>query len=481
MKLDRAHLRPLAALALLLAPWAPARAQPAPAEQQNPTPGEGAPSPAPAGLFAGTRANLLGDLGGLRPQLNDRGLSLGLSSSNEVFAVGSGGIRRGATLAGLTQFGLGVDTGKAFGLPGGTFNLSALWIYGPNFSANYTGALQTASGIVAQPTVRLWEVWYQQAFGDRLDVKAGMQSLDQEFMTSVGSGLFLNTMMGWPMIPSANLYAGGPAYPLSSLGLRLRGRPTGALTLLGGVFQDNPPGGPFQDDGQRRGATRWGGNFNLRTGALFMAEAQYRVNQPAEEGTPAKGGLPGTYKIGAWFDTARFPDQRWDTQGLSLADPASSGEPRLRRHDWSLYAVADQTVWQPDRDKPLAVSLFARPMVAPDDRNLISFSINAGATVKAPFPGRDDDSFGIGFGVADVSRRARDLDRDAAALGAYSPRRGTETFIELTYQFQLAGWWQVQPDFQYVWMPGGGVANPRTPDRRIGNTAIFGLRTNITF
>ena len=45
--------------------------------------------------------------------------------------------------------------------------------------------------------------------------------------------------MGWPMVPSADLYAGGPAYPLSSLGVRLRVRPSENLTLLGGVFQDS--------------------------------------------------------------------------------------------------------------------------------------------------------------------------------------------------------------------------------------------------
>ncbi len=111
------------------------------------------------------------------------------------------------------------------------------------------------SGIEAAPTTRLWEVWYQQAFLDgRMDVKIGQQSLDQEFITSQGSALFLNTMMGWPMVPSADLYAGGPAYPLSSLGVRLRARPTEDLTVLGGVFQDNPPGGPFNADGQLLGS-----------------------------------------------------------------------------------------------------------------------------------------------------------------------------------------------------------------------------------
>jgi porin len=60
--------------------------------------------------------------------------------------------------------------------------------------------------------------------------------------------------MGWPILPSVDLYAGGPAYPLSSLGVRLRTHHAGPLTLLGGVFNDNPPGGPFNDDSQLWGS-----------------------------------------------------------------------------------------------------------------------------------------------------------------------------------------------------------------------------------
>jgi porin len=425
-------------------------------------------------------------MGGLRTVLGDHGISLGLSTTDEVFGNVTGGIKRGASADGITQFGIGIDTEKAFGWKGGTFNASALWIYGPDFSQGYLGTLQTASGIVAEPTVRLWELWYQQTFlHGRMDVKIGEQSLDQEFMTSQGASLFLNTMMGWPMIPSADLYAGGPAYPLSSLGVRLRGQPSDAVTVLGGVFQDNPPGGPFDNDSQLLGATRYGFNFNLRTGALFIAEVQYAINQPSggDAGNASTStGLPGTYKLGMWFDTAKFPDQRFDTTGLSLANPMSNGVPRSHWHNYSFYAVADQTIWQPDPKSPLALGLFARPMIAPSDRNLIDFSINAGATLKAPLPGRDNDTFGIGFGVANVSSSAQGLDRDTAFFsGAYFPQRGAETFVEITYQAQIAPWWQVQPDFQYFWMPGGGVVNPTDPNQRIGNEAVFAIRTNLTF
>ena len=437
----------------------------------------------PPGLWQ--RSTLLGDIGGLRPALADAGITLGLVSTLEAFANATGGAKRGASGDGLTTLTATLDTEKAFGWEGGTFNASALAIAGPNFGARTLQALQTTSGIAARPGLRLWELWYQQAFlAGRMDLRIGQQSIDQEFVTSQQSNLFVNTAAGWPALPSVDLYAGGPAYPLSSLGIRLRARPADGLTLLAGVFNDNPPGGPFDDDDQVRGAERHGVRFNLNTGALFIAELQVAINQPpaGADAKPAAAGLPGTYKLGIWFDTAKFSDQRFDAAGRSLADPAGTGNPRLHWHNYSLYAVADQTIWQPGGDDPRALGVFLRPMAAPGDRNQVDFSVHGGVTLKAPLPGRDDDTFGVSFGVANVSARAAALARDAAFFAhAYVPTRGPETFLEVTYQMQVTPWWQVQPDFQYYWMPGGGTPDPTNPTRRIGNAAVFGIRTNVTF
>ena len=96
----------------------------------------------------------------------------------------TGGSQRGVAYDGLTQMALQLDTARAFGLHGGTFNVSALQIHGQNLSADNLLSLQTASGIEADRATRLWELWYQQKFleEDRLDLKVGQQSLDQEFM-----------------------------------------------------------------------------------------------------------------------------------------------------------------------------------------------------------------------------------------------------------------------------------------------------------
>jgi porin len=432
-----------------------------------------------------TRGNLLGDMGGLRTALGNYGITIGLQETSEVLGNVTGGIHTGFDYDGLTLMNIGVDTQKAFGWEGGIFNVSALQIHGRNLSTDNLLTLQTASGIEAQATTRLWELWYQQSFLDgRYDVKIGQQSIDQEFITSAGSSVFINTMMGWPMLPSADLYAGGPAYPLSTLGVRFRANALGPFTVLAGVFDDNPPGGPFDDDSQLRGAERTGTRFNLGTGALFVAEVQYALNQPQngemDDGNKTSG-LPGTYKLGAWYDTAAFPDQRYDSSGGLLADPLSSGDPKMRRRNFSLYGVFDQALWRPDPSEARTIGVFARIMGAPGDRNLISFSVNAGITMKAPLPGRDDDTFGIGWGIAKLSRNAIGFDRDTNTFSGPTPIRSTENFIEVTYQYQAAGWWQIQPDFQYVFQPGGGIANPLNPSTRVGNEAVMGVRTTITF
>jgi porin len=200
----------------------PALAQRVPSETGVTGPGTPEPAVYPDGtdLFTGfwRRPNLLGDMGGLRNVLGNYGITLTLQETSEVLGNATGGLKQSATYDGLTLLQFGLDTQKAFGWEGGSFNLSALQINGRNFSQFYLDNRQTASGIEAQPTTRFWEIWFQQAFFDgRFDVRLGQQSLDQEFMVSQGSSLFLNTMMGWPMLPSADLYAGGPGYPLSSL------------------------------------------------------------------------------------------------------------------------------------------------------------------------------------------------------------------------------------------------------------------------
>jgi porin len=426
---------------------------------------------------------LLGDMWGLRTQLSQYGLSLGVLETSELLGNPTGGIRKGAEYDGLTQAVLQMDTQRAFDWYGGLLNISGLQNHGRDLTGDNLGAIQTVSSIAADRATRLWELWYQQKFlvEDRLDIKIGQQSLDQEFMVNPNALLFVNTAFGWPTLPSADMPGGGPVAPLSALGARLRVRPINALTIMAGVFNGSPVANN-QGDPQRQNPS--GTSFPIAGGALAIAELQYTY--------PAIGNfvypddtesLARIYRIGIWYDSENFDDQRFDNGGLSLANPASSGIPRTHRGDFAVYAAADQMVWIYDKDYNRNISVFGRVTGTPEqDRNLIDLSMNAGFVLHQPLNYRNDDTFGIGIGYAHVSRQAAELDKDTAAFtSAFTPARRSETYLEATYLYQALAWWQVQPDIQYVIDPGAGIANPNDPTKRVGNELVIGLRTNILF
>jgi porin len=426
---------------------------------------------------------LFGNWWGLRPELSKYGISIAIQETSEVFGNVTGGAKQGAAYDGLTQMLLQVDTQRAFGWYGGLFNVSALQIHGSNLSATNLLTLQTASGIEADRATRLWELWYQQKFLEegRLDIKVGQQSLDQEFMVSQNASYLVNTMFGWPMVPSADLPGGGPAYPLSALGIRARARPIDPVTILVGVFNGNPAP---STNGDPQMLNPSGLSFPLNGGVLAIAEVQYTY---PSLGTMLYAGhaepLARTYKLGVWWDSESFADQRFDNMGLSLANPASNGLPLQHRGDYGIYAVADQLIWVDPKEGDRTINLFGRIMGAPQaDRNLVTFSMNAGLTFHEPILHRDEDTFAIGMGYAKVSGSAAANDKALAYYtGAFVPVRGGETFVEMTYQYQATPWWQIQPDVQYVFNPGGGIANPNDPPQRVSNELVLGLRTNILF
>jgi porin len=437
----------------------------------------------PQNFFSGlTQRNaLLGDLGGVRRKLSKYGVTLNILETSEVLGNAAGGRQKGADYDGLTQVDLQMDTQRAFRHYGGTLNVSALQIHGTNLSADNLLTLQTASGIEADRATRLWEVWYDQKYFEEnnLDVKVGQQSLDQEFMVSQNALLFVNTMFGWAMVPSADLPGGGPAYPLSALGIRAAYRPTTATNFLAGVYTGSPTPNNSEDPQK---ANPNGVSFPTHNGELFIAEAQFiypALGSLVYAGKSAP--LPRIIKFGGWYDTEKFADQRYDISGLSLASPASSGIARSHRGDYSLYGTLDQMVYHSEDDYDRSLNLFARVMAAPQgDRNLVDYSANLGLVLTDPLKSRDDDSTGIGLGYAKVGSGASGLDGDTAAYtSSYNPKRTSELFVEGTYSYEVFPWLRVQPDVQYVFNPGGGIANPNDPSRRVGNELVLGLRANI--
>jgi porin len=427
---------------------------------------------------------LLGDMWGLRTDLSKIGMTLAIQEVSEYLGNTQGGLKQGFEYDGVTEVLLQMDTMRAFRHYGGLFNVSYLNIHGQNLSADNLGTLQTSSGIEADDSTRLWEAWYDQKFldEDRLDIKIGQQSLDQEFMVSTNALYFVNTMFGWPMLPSADLPGGGPAYPLSALGVRLSARPVNGFTVLAGVFNGDPVKKDDGTDSQKQNCC--GTSFPTGDGYLSILELQFSYPALGSMVSPGQSqSLGWTYRIGAWYDSKNFADVRKDTSGASLADPDSNGNAKMHSGNFAYYAVADQLVWRDPIDPNRTIALFARVMQTPlDDRNLITASANAGVVMHSPFRYRTDDVLGVGWGYAQVSSQVSQLDRDTVSFsGMAMPIRSDEQFIEITYLYQLKPWIQLQPDFQYITNPGGGISDPVNPAHKVADEVVMGVRAIVSF
>jgi porin len=185
--------------------------------------------------------------------------------------------------------------------------------------------------------------------------------------------------------------------------------------------------------------------------------------------------------VGAWFISGRFADPLYDSSGLSLAAPASSGVPLQHQNDQGVYGIVDQMLWRRPGTDDQGIGMFLEVMAAPDDRNLSNLFIAAGLNWKAPLPARENDVLGIAATYQGISPYALSYSRDLAILNHGSTvYAASETSIELTYQYQVAPWLTLQPDAQYVINPGAYIPTARSP-RPQENCFITGLRVTITF
>jgi len=151
--------------------------------------------------------------------------------------------------------------------------------------------------------------------------------------------------------------------------------------------------------------------------------------------------------------------------------------------NYGFYAILDQQIGAgigPGR----GAGFFFRAGVAPDDRNLVSVSADAGVSFVGFMDDRPDDLFGVGFGYTKISGAARALDRDAAYFNnALAPLRSSEELVEVTYIAKMAAGWYLQPDAQFILQPGGNIPDPLNPSgvAPLRNSFVLGLRTLLRF
>lgn len=389
-----------------------------------------------------------GDPWGARKALADKGITFNLIYTNDLLSNLSGGQKRGTIDQGKIEAQFTADLEKLLGWKDFTFYANAFQIHNTGrIRRDYVGGMNTLAAIEAASATRLSELWLERKFLDgQASFRFGQLAADSEFFFSDLSTMFLQS--DWPTIAAVNLPGGGPAYPLSTPGVRLKVQPNDTVALLFAVFNGDPAG-PCPGDPDT--CNRYGTNFRTRDPAFMIGEAQFLFNQGKDD-----RGLATTLKLGGWRHLGSFDDRRYATDGTLLANPAGNGLPAQHRGDWGLYNVIDQQLYRPKGGaSDSGISTFLRASVSPSDRNLVDLEIDAGLVFAGLIPQRPDDRFGVAMIYSRFSDSVRGFDQDQINFGTGSYVRDYEANIEFTYLAQIVPGWTVQPVFTYISHPNG--------------------------
>jgi len=291
--------------------------------------------------------------------------------------------------------------------------------------------------------VRLTRFWYEQRFG-KARLKLGRSNVGEDF--AVFSCDFMNlTFCG---AQPGNLVGDyWFNWPVSQWMGRLR-VDLGNGYVQAGAYEVNPR------NLQNKLAL---GYFAGATGALLPVEAVWK---------PHLRGLPGTYRIGAWYDTSRGDDVVLDRTG-GIA--AQSGIAPLQ-HDgrYGAWAVARQQVTgTADASGTLTgLTLFVRVTQADSRTARIDNQVTLGLFYEGLRILAHDDVLGLAVGRTHVNDRIGEGEAATAR-----PVEGSEYATELFYSFHPVAGIVMRPNVQYIIHPGG------RDDAR--DVVVLGLKTSI--
>lgn len=414
-------------------------------------PGQETDTPAKSSLMRFLEQDyMLGRWGGGRPWLSEHGVDFEFFYIGSLPSVVAGGRRIETVYQGLLLMTLDLDSKKLAGYEGGRFHAGSLWLHGEKpFSDAFIGDLNKVNLIDYANAFRLWELYYEQRFFEnKLSVKLGQLAVDQDFIyPTVSDRVFANQTFFFPTIAFNVFDIAGfpvghhalPSSPLATPGVRVRWDPTSQCYVQAAVYDGNPD---TSDTGTRI-------NLNNEEGAMAYFETGYKLNQGKDA-----SGLPGVYKIGGYYHTDDFVDYHNVLVGSGAATHSGN---------YGLYATADQTLHLEGDSSDAAkqgLGAFMRGGWAPEDRNIVEWSLDGGLVYRGLLPTRDWDAFGASIAWMWMSRDLASGQRfvNSLAPGTFSPV-DYEGLVEVTYKAQLTAWWTLQPSLQWVVHPGGSRAD----------------------
>ncbi len=336
--------------------------------------------------------------------LSERGYSIEFNKTNDSM-INFGGLLNSKSAVksmSLIDILLELDTERMGLWKGGTAFVLGQTIYGKGITEGRLGDIQTVSSIESPARTQLSEFWYEQKlFDERFRIAAGKHDANGEFgILKMAEDYLGSSFTLMPNIPM-------PSYPDQAIGVWGEISPTSLVSLKAGLYD----GGARGDDLGFRTA------FKGKGGYITLLQSKLK---------PSIKGHDGNYIFGCWTHSGNV-----ETIGTE--------DTQLMSNNHGLYTAFQQLVWKEKDTKDQGLSLMGQFSLTPSNRNEIARYYGAGCTYKGLFPKRNDDIFGVGMALADLSKRYK-----------ISESLQNETALEFFYKLVLNDIITIQPDFQIV-------------------------------
>ena len=404
------------------------------------------------------RRYLLGDWGGVRTDLAEKGIRFRGSLTPLFQSVTDGGTDETSAFGQSGDIWSAIDFHRMGLIPGGllvaraefdagrTINGKSGTIMAPSYSA-----LMPVSGENGRDVFSLTNFYYTQFLGEKFGVWFGRTDTHHnanlnEFAglnPRVGKTQFLNLgLTAIAVMPVSQPY-------VTSFGAGFFARPTDNWELVGMVM-----------DSRESSLTDGFSDFGRDWNAFGAVAYRHRI-----------GNLPGRQMVGYSYSW----NGDYTTLDKSQLSNIVRGTP-LRTEDTTWAAIYSGyqyiQVFDGDTSKPINLKdgradhrgwgVFLMAGLADEDTNPVQWSIAGGIGGRGLFASRPNDEFGIGYFVLELKSGVV-----ADIIGLKSAEQGVEIF----YDFEVVPSVHITPDIQIV-DPGIAAAD---------TAVILGLRVNLTF
>lgn len=413
----------------------------------------------------------LGELNGLRPQLANIGISLGLFYLNETASNIYGGYedRKKTVSSDQTTLALDYNLSKQW-------NINGVWSLAITNRNNHTLLTTDRLNDPRGPATNLsQEVWgggsftrithltYQQNFADdALSIRIGRMSPTEEFFPNGPHVCDFQALLACGTVPGLNNIWYG--WPVASWGAAATWHINPEWYIKAGIYQQNPK------DLEKSRA--WSFSSSGGKGETF----------PVLLGWTPKWGdkqYQGNYFLAAFYSNVNTPDVYESETGGAQAS-STDGKFKERNNRKAIWGYFSQQLTGPGGNSQQGLNAFINAEINDRETSNIHYAYGGGAFYTGLFDSRPQDFLALAFTAAKINTRwAKNLrlNNEINGLNAsdagFFPSVSQEQTTELFYRVQATPWLYVQPGLQFYHNPGAVNS--------VKDAWVAGFRTGVSF